>query len=346
MEIITRKMVVLSSVARGASFLLTGIQAGIGRDDDNAICLEDDLISRHHAVLIRQNGEYLLRDLNSLNGTFLNGEPARETPLKLGDRIRIGEVEMGYEAVTVSSPAVVPERTEKSAGEPTTDLKSVRRATGAPKKSDRSVSVGDASALDEIRQAAEQIATLTKENRELVTRLFALEARCQSANAESAEIRRLETELAQARNAAQRVTLFSPESRHASEAEMRERSQELVAKLEAIEVGLEKVRLLIGSDRPSEAAQAVGELVRIRTALKTVAEWRSSAVRLSKENEELRKVLGTAHEEIAVARRCLSDRTTEEFVRIRQSMIEKNAVAEPRGMLGHLSAARRVLHLT
>jgi pSer/pThr/pTyr-binding forkhead associated (FHA) protein len=47
---------------------------GVGRGDDNAIRLDDDHISRHHAELISHGGLIFLRDLGSANGTFVNGE--------------------------------------------------------------------------------------------------------------------------------------------------------------------------------------------------------------------------------------------------------------------------------
>jgi hypothetical protein len=332
MEIITRKLVVLSSVAKGASFLLTGIQVGIGREEDNAICLEDDLISRHHAALIRHNGEYILRDLDSMNGTFLNGRRASELILKLGDRIRIGGVEMGYEAVTVSAPV---ERAEKSTAEPTTELKSARRAASQPKK--------PATSPDELRQAAEQLALLSKENRALTAKLFALEA--ERKNVESPDFQRLTIELAQTRDAAHRLSLLAGDGRETGEAELLEKNKQLLTRLEAIETVLERMRPMAERGRMEELEHVLAELLRVRTALTAVAEFRAPAVRLARENEELRKALGKAHEEIAVAHRCLSDRTEEEFGRLRQSMVEKSAVAEPRGVLGHLSAAKRALRL-
>jgi chromosome segregation ATPase len=96
-ETFARKLVILSGGPKGAAFSLTGINISLGRDDDNAICLDGEFISRHHAVLVRDNGEYYLRDLNSSNGTLLNGLRAQDATLRHGDHIRIGEVEMRYE---------------------------------------------------------------------------------------------------------------------------------------------------------------------------------------------------------------------------------------------------------
>ncbi len=82
----------------------------MGRDDENAIQLEGDSISRRHAVLELTKGEYVLRDLHSCNGTFLNDQLVQEARLKPGDRFRLGDIELGYEAgdeTTVALPPVV-----------------------------------------------------------------------------------------------------------------------------------------------------------------------------------------------------------------------------------------------
>lgn len=63
----------------------------IGRSDDNVLVLEDDMVSRHHAVLERKGGRYLVRDLGSRLGTTLNGEPVGEkAALVNGDEIVLG----------------------------------------------------------------------------------------------------------------------------------------------------------------------------------------------------------------------------------------------------------------
>lgn len=325
MEQTVRKLVVLSSVAKGASFLLTETQVGIGREDDSPVCLEDDLISRHHAVLIRVNGEFLLRDLNSANGTFLNGQPVKESHLKVGDRIRLGDVELGYEDATVASPTEIAE----PASEPAAKPKSARRAT---RKSKKSVSKPKVTEDPSPAPSPATVSVAAKLDRP-------------SAESESAEIKRLEAELAEARATVQRAALLSGEARQTGEAELREKNTVVLARLEAVERALEKVRILVTGDRLTELEPAIGELAQVRAALKTITEVQTPMAHLARENEELRQALAKSQEETAMAHRCLSDKTTKEFSLIRQSMIEKNAAAESRGVLRRLSAARRALHL-
>jgi len=66
----------------------------IGRSADADIMLDDDGVSREHAVVEVRDGKPWLLDLNSTNGTWLEGErvAARQMPLNDGDRIRVGPV--------------------------------------------------------------------------------------------------------------------------------------------------------------------------------------------------------------------------------------------------------------
>ncbi len=71
----------------------------LGRLEDNDIVLDDRPVSRHHAVVERDPaGRYwLLRDLKSKNGTFLNDTPLTgEAPLRHGDRVKIGSIIVKY----------------------------------------------------------------------------------------------------------------------------------------------------------------------------------------------------------------------------------------------------------
>lgn len=62
----------------------------IGRAKDCDIDLDDDKVSRHHARITRIDGRYELRDLGSMNGTFVNGHQSERCWLEDGDRITIG----------------------------------------------------------------------------------------------------------------------------------------------------------------------------------------------------------------------------------------------------------------
>jgi len=67
----------------------------IGRERDNDVVLLDPKSSRYHAQITMEGGEWLLKDLGSANGTYLNEALlTAPTPLQTGDRVRLGETEM------------------------------------------------------------------------------------------------------------------------------------------------------------------------------------------------------------------------------------------------------------
>jgi len=73
--------------------------ATIGRDNDNDIVLRSMTVSRCHAVLLRDADQLLLLDLESTNGTLVNGVAARsDAPVQLadGDSIQFGQVKARY----------------------------------------------------------------------------------------------------------------------------------------------------------------------------------------------------------------------------------------------------------
>jgi hypothetical protein len=69
----------------------------IGRGDDCAMSIDDGLLSRRHAAILRRGPGFELTDLGSRNGTRLNGQRVRTpTPLRDGDRIRLGASEIVF----------------------------------------------------------------------------------------------------------------------------------------------------------------------------------------------------------------------------------------------------------
>jgi pSer/pThr/pTyr-binding forkhead associated (FHA) protein len=68
----------------------------IGRLADNAIQIEDASVSSHHGEIVFHGGEYVLRDLGSTNGTFVNGAQVTEVTLKGGEQLRFGSVEAAF----------------------------------------------------------------------------------------------------------------------------------------------------------------------------------------------------------------------------------------------------------
>jgi pSer/pThr/pTyr-binding forkhead associated (FHA) protein len=63
----------------------------IGRKPDNDICIDNLAVSGHHARIFKAGDWFLIEDLDSLNGTFVNGKMIKESPLKSGDEVLIGK---------------------------------------------------------------------------------------------------------------------------------------------------------------------------------------------------------------------------------------------------------------
>jgi len=62
----------------------------VGRDPGNDIILRDPKVSRHHAEVVFERGFFVLHDLTSANGTYVNGKRVRVAPLTHGARLRMG----------------------------------------------------------------------------------------------------------------------------------------------------------------------------------------------------------------------------------------------------------------
>ena len=75
---------------QGTRFQLEEAVHSVGRTQDNSIRLHDTEISRSHAELIRRGDTYIVRDLSSSNGTFINGQPVVEQELTSGDQLQFG----------------------------------------------------------------------------------------------------------------------------------------------------------------------------------------------------------------------------------------------------------------
>lgn len=81
---------VLEGLERGRVFPRMPTPLTIGREDDNDIQLNDDRVSRFHAKLQDDAGKIILTDLDSTNGTRVNGHPIQMRVLQTGDVLAIG----------------------------------------------------------------------------------------------------------------------------------------------------------------------------------------------------------------------------------------------------------------
>jgi transcriptional regulator with GAF, ATPase, and Fis domain len=84
------RLVAVAGPLQGSVHPLEADEVTIGRDASNSIAVADSLASRRHSVLTRSSDSYEIADLESMNGTFVNGLPARRRILEHGDQIEIG----------------------------------------------------------------------------------------------------------------------------------------------------------------------------------------------------------------------------------------------------------------
>ena len=85
------RLIVTRGADEGKQFNLNGPVLLIGRDSGAKIKLLDTEISRRHAELTETTDGYRVRDLGSVNGTFVNGRAVQDALLRSGDRIQVGQ---------------------------------------------------------------------------------------------------------------------------------------------------------------------------------------------------------------------------------------------------------------
>lgn len=83
-------LLVLSGAGIGGRYLLDAAETKVGRDINNEICLDDITVSRSHALISKSDG-YTVKDLGSLNGTYVNAVAVRESKINPGDEVQIGK---------------------------------------------------------------------------------------------------------------------------------------------------------------------------------------------------------------------------------------------------------------
>jgi hypothetical protein len=103
------KLVIRTGSQMGAEFPAERAVIHLGRGSSNDIILQDSQVSRQHAELSQQGDQFVIRDLGSTNGTYVNDERVvGSRPLRPGDRIRIGDTILAYESgfAAAAAPAM------------------------------------------------------------------------------------------------------------------------------------------------------------------------------------------------------------------------------------------------
>lgn len=87
---------VVDGLERGVVFRDVSTPVNIGREEDNHIRLNDERVSRFHAKVQEHEGRFILSDLDSTNGTRVNGHPVTMHVLQIGDQVHIGRCLMVF----------------------------------------------------------------------------------------------------------------------------------------------------------------------------------------------------------------------------------------------------------
>lgn len=82
----------------GRTHELKADKTTIGRVEDNTFQIAEPSVSSHHCEVLLRGNDVVVKDLNSTNGTFINGEKVSESPLKPGQILRLGQIEMRLES--------------------------------------------------------------------------------------------------------------------------------------------------------------------------------------------------------------------------------------------------------
>src|ERR1043165_4995869 len=85
------RLAAISGKHKGATFAIDEEPLVIGRETAATVCLADASVSRRHSKIEKKDDSFVITDLESLNGTFVNDVPVRSRVLEHGDRVRIGD---------------------------------------------------------------------------------------------------------------------------------------------------------------------------------------------------------------------------------------------------------------
>jgi hypothetical protein len=110
------KLVLLTEGFTGRTYELSVEKTTVGRVEDNAFQIAEPSVSSHHAEIVLRGNDVVIKDLNSTNGTYINGEKITESVLKPGQTLKLGSVEMrleGKDGAGAPAPGAKPPQAPK-----------------------------------------------------------------------------------------------------------------------------------------------------------------------------------------------------------------------------------------
>jgi pSer/pThr/pTyr-binding forkhead associated (FHA) protein len=123
---------VLEGFERGRVFGDLATPVTIGREEDNTIQLNDERVSRFHVKIQEDSGRVILTDLDSTNGTRINGHPVQMRVLQFGDQMSIGRSLLLYGSADEIDGQVAGADDAEHAGHEAGEAPASRRTVSAP----------------------------------------------------------------------------------------------------------------------------------------------------------------------------------------------------------------------
>ena len=110
-------LVVQRGPSAGARFLLDADRTVAGRSPDADIFLDDVTVSRKHVEFVREGEGFVVRDVGSLNGTYVNRDRIERAVLRAGDEVQIGKFRMTFHPSPARAAADAPVVRQAEPGE-------------------------------------------------------------------------------------------------------------------------------------------------------------------------------------------------------------------------------------
>src|SRR5215471_16262081 len=90
-------LVLVNTDGVGKSFPISDTSLKIGKSPDNDVVIDSPTVSRNHLIVRRQGDRFLVQDLGSTNGTFIDGAQVREAYLRPGALLEVGDVQLRFQ---------------------------------------------------------------------------------------------------------------------------------------------------------------------------------------------------------------------------------------------------------
>ena len=131
------KLVLLSEGFAGRTYELNVEKTTVGRVEDNAFQIAEPSVSSHHAEIILRGSDIVIKDLNSTNGTYINGEKISEAVLKPGQVLKFGQVELRIEGTDGAAAPAAGSKPASTPPPPKKPAASTPQASGQTNKIQR-----------------------------------------------------------------------------------------------------------------------------------------------------------------------------------------------------------------